>query len=390
MIQSMLRPPALAPLGALFLTLGGPLQAQSADGSKDTALRYGRIARDGAVVRNLAGKTGVEITRPAKGTLVTVHREAAGWLEVEMPGGMPVWVFGRYLQPTEEADVFEVTKNAVNIRPRPSSAVNSFPLPQRLHAGDRVRLIELENPGEELAESWAKVWSPPGVRGFLSATDFVSLAKGEAGDALWEAALGELAGRLPQEKKVIEAKAQETQAREQASEALLRARDLLEAETNKQQPDYQSVRDALNAVLALNPSGPTAVEARHQLQVVDFHEEAQALRDELTEQQERQAEQYEERKRDVVERSRAKDPLGAIFQERGVLVRQLSTDGVPRFFVRFGGETTAELVCASGRYDLDVFSGFEVGVQGSELLGLEGAGSLPVLEVRRIEVLAGR
>ncbi len=42
------------------------------------------------------------------------------------------------------------------------------------------------------------------------------------------------------------------------------------------------------------------------------------------------------------------------------------------------------------RYDLDVFSGFEIGVFGDELASKGPVGSAPVIEVTRIEILARR
>ena len=81
--------------------------------------------------------------------LVAIYEEhAAGWVAVEVPGGFSVWVFGKYLKPTSDGgDIYEVTRNAVNIRPRPASDVTNFPMPQRLHAGDRVRLIGQHSSG---------------------------------------------------------------------------------------------------------------------------------------------------------------------------------------------------------------------------------------------------
>jgi hypothetical protein len=63
--------------------------------------------------------------------------------------------------------------------------------------------------------------------------------------------------------------------------------------------------------------------------------------------------------------------------------------------LRFSGEDTAELVCFSGRYDLSVFEGFELGVNGELLRGpIEASAGRTFraqqLNVARIEVLSGR
>ena len=90
----------------------------------------------------------------------------------------------------------------------------------------------------------------------------------------------------------------------------------------------------------------------------------------------------------VWEASRAKDPLGGIFATRGVLLRR-TQDGVPTYVIRFGGQTVAELFCKSGRYDLGMFAGYEVGVQGAEFESSSGR-AIPVLEVSRVEIIKRR
>ena len=145
----------------ILAAVRGPVQASE----KAPPLRYGRIAAASVSVYNLADEKAREIARPPRGQLVAVYKDTApGWLEIEVPGGFPVWVFGLYLEPTEDAQLYQVTRNAVNLRPAPSSDVTSFPLPQRLQAGDKVRVIEILEPEKPLAETWVRVWSPPGVR----------------------------------------------------------------------------------------------------------------------------------------------------------------------------------------------------------------------------------
>ena len=60
----------------------------------------------------------------------------------------------------------------------------------------------------------------------------------------------------------------------------------------------------------------------------------------------------------------------------------------------FGGETVAEVRCLSGRYDLEVFERFEIGVIGRELQPVVRATATTMAEARvvdisRIEVLSG-
>lgn len=362
-------------------------------------IRYALVSSDAARVRNLADDRGNELVAPKVGTLVAVHRELAGWLEVEVPGGYAVWVHGRYLRATSEADVYEVTRNAVNMRPAPKSDVTNFPLPQRLHAGDRVRGIERLEPQVDVAQTWMRVWSPPGVTAWIRADQTRPLAPGDDGARLWSKAVAETTNQAPSKPKPAEngsplvggtaEEAARRQAETKAQDGIAAARKLLEAESTKDTPDYGAVREALEDILERSPSVAITASARNELEMVSHLEEAAALRAELERERQRRTEEALARQRQVWEAAREKDPLGGVFRSRGILERQLGTDGTPRYFLRFGGERRSELVCATGRYDLDVFSGFEVGVFGDELATTTGV-TTPVIDLRRIEILARR
>ena len=360
----------------------GPLQ-------EETVSRYARISVDGARVLNLADDKGKEIARPKRGDLVAVFREqAGGWLEVEVPGGFPVWVFGRYLKPLDEAGIYEVTGNAVNLRPEPSSDVTNFPLPERLQAGVRVRGIELLEADKPLNETWVRIWSPPGVHGLMRASSVENLPAGQDGAALWTAAMQTLPEAPPRQETRRGEQSEGDRQEAEARRALDRAKADLESERAKDTPDYGSVRQALNAVLSEAPGGAVAIEARSELRALETLEEAAALKAELERERSMRQEEALKRQQDVWAKSRAKDPLGAIFRARGVLERRTGTDGTPRYFLRFGGESQAELLCTSGRYDLATFAGYDIGVQGSDAPARSGGEA--AIEVTRIEVIAVR
>jgi hypothetical protein len=378
---------------AILAAVRGPVQAPSvAQAASDRPLRYARVSGEGAAIYNLEDEKGKDIARPAKGQLVAVYEEnASGWLEVEIPGGFPVWVFGKYLGTTDDPALLEVTGNAINLRPLPSSDVTSFPLPQRLQAGDKVRVIELAEPEKPLAETWVRVWSPPGVRGFLKSSLVEGLTQGEDGAALWTAALA----KLPAEARVTEASGtpgrtqepSEAERREaEARVALEEARALLAAEKAKETPDFAPVESALQALVATG--GAIAIEARAELRTLGLEREAAALRAELQAERQRRSEEVLDKQQEVWEKSKLKDPLGGVFAARGVVERRTNAEGIGRFFLRFGTDTTAELVCTSGRYDLSAFNGTEVGVHGSEIASRTG--EFPTYEVARLEVLAVR
>jgi len=358
-------------------------------GGQDRPLRYGRVAGEGLAILNLADDKGKEIARPKKGQLVAVFKESAtGWLEVEVPGGFPVWVFGKFLQPTSDAKVYEVTGNAVNLRPAPSNDVTSFPLPQHLQTGDKVRFIEQFEPEKPLAETWVRVWSPPGVHGCLKSSALAGLTQGEEGAKLWAAELASLPSdppartSVPRPREPSEAERREVEARA----ALEQARAMLEQERGRETPDFDSVESALNAVVARG--GAVAIEARAELRTLATLREAAGLKSDLERERQRRAEEVLGKQEEVWASSKLKDPLGSVFAARGVVERRTGADGIARFYLRFGGNITAELACPSGRYDLSAFAGTEVGVQGAS--PSSRTGEVPTYEVARLEVLAVR
>jgi hypothetical protein len=360
---------------------------------KDRPLRYGRIAANDASILNLADEKGKVIGRPTKGQLVAVYKETpTGWLEVEIPGGFAVWVFGSYLQPTAETGLYEVTGSAVNLRPGPSSDlsndVTNFPLPQRLQAGDKLRMIELQDAKKPLAETWVHVWSPPGVHGCVKSAAVEGLTAAEDGASLWNAALKTVPS-VPAVKATQTHPAEPSEADKRQSEAqaaLEEARAALERERVKETPDYDTVEAALNAVVARG--GTVALEARAELRTLATLREASVLRADLEKERARRAQEVLDKQQEVWTKSRDKDPFGGVFAARGVVERRTSSNGIARFYLRFGGDIACELVCSSGRYDLSIFAGTQVGIHGTEIASRTG--EVPTFEVGRVEVLTVR
>ncbi len=369
----------------ILAAVRGPVQAAE----KDRPLRYGRITGEAVSIYNLADDKGREIARPARGQLVAVYKDStAGWLEVEVPGGFAVWVFGRYLEPTADANLYQVTGHAVNLRPAPSSDVTNFPLPQRLQAGDTVRAIELAEPEKPLAETWVRIWSPPGVRGCVKSSAVEGLTQSEDGPGLWSAALATLPSAPPI--RAAQARPKEPSDAErrdgEARAALEEARAALERERTRETPDYGAVETALNAVVARG--GAVALEARAELRTLAMLREASAFKSDLEREKVRRAEEVLAEQRAVWERSQTKDPLGGAFAARGVVHRRTGSDGIARYFLDFGEKPVCEIACSSGRYDLAAYTGTEIGVQGGEVASRSG--ELPTFEIARLEVLAVR
>jgi len=378
-------------LGLVTLTLtanqlAGAAQEAQEKGGREEPLRYVRVSVEGAQILNLADDKGIPVAKPAPGALLAVFEELeAGWVSVEAPGGFSVWVFGKYLRAVGEGDIYEVTRNAVNIRPRPASDVTNFPMPQRLHAGDRVRMIAQLEPDKPLTETWANIWSPPGVRGWLRTSATEPLGTAESGGALW----GEALIVMPAVVAPVEAKsAPQVTLDEQSRKELERARGMLAEERVRPEPNFAPVRAVLEALIEDVPDGPVAGSARQELSLVGSLEEANALRIELEAVRAERAEDLRRQRADVLAAGRAKDPLGASFLARGALVRRIGSDGVPRYVLMFGGRPQGELFCTSRRYDFDMFAGFEIGVQGLDYA--IGSTDLPGIDVTRIEVIARR
>jgi len=395
--------PALS-LAALSLLAVATPAAQN----EDIAPHYGRVAVDEAPIRNLADERGMEIASVARGALLEVHRELAGWLEVEVPGGFSVWVHGRYLQPVSgEEGVYEVTRNAVNLRPRPKSDVTNFPLPQRLHAGDRVRGIALQEPSQPLDANWVNVWSPPGVCAWIQASAVKDLAAGEDGKALWDAAIAELATSAPQKTPVAKApvpasapvapakpaKADAPAPDEaQARADLERGRELLSAAVASSADDLAPARSALEAAAdKATPDGEVAGDVAQELERLAFYEEAARLRSELAQARQQLTDEVQKRREEALDEARQHDPLAGVYTSRGLLTRQVSVDGTPRYFLSYGGTVRSELLCPGGRYSLDDFAGYDVGVFASPAQTSEDRKTdVPLLLVDRLEVVARR
>ena len=80
--------------------------------------------RSEAVLRNFQDANASALATLPEGTLVRVFRESNGkpvFSEVEVAGGFPVWVYGKYLQPSDVEHVMLVTGSRVNMRPLPNS-----------------------------------------------------------------------------------------------------------------------------------------------------------------------------------------------------------------------------------------------------------------------------
>jgi hypothetical protein len=385
--------------------------AQAYQDSQDL-LSYARVGAAGAKAYNLADPQAVVVLEVPAETVLAVHGERNGWLDVEAPGGFQVWVWGEYLTPAGTAGQVRVTGNDVRMRPLPSSGIESYALAQKLGRNQELVLIGRNDESKPMASDWVQVWSPPGARAWVRKDETVPLAPGESGAKLWGAAVEAThAARKPVPVQPVPAgQSAAGQAVEAAAPAgkdavgaLRHAETLFAAEKAKDDagsiPDYGAVRAAYEDVLAFEEQGPSADRARTRLEQVELRAEAFRLRHELEIERVRREEQSR-LARERLEQAGNRDPFYGRFAARGWLERRVepAQPGQPQpdpvWVLRFSGEDAAELVCFSGRYDLSVFEGFELGVNGEMLRGpIEASAGRAFrsqqLNVARIEVLSG-
>jgi hypothetical protein len=385
-----------------FLLLG-LAPAQAAPEPRQTGAivqRYVVAGPRGARVRNLADDRANVVLDVAPGGILAVYVERDEWLHVESPGGFQVWVFGQYLRPTDIPNTFEVRGSNVLMRPKPSSGPDSYPLEQRLFTGDRVRFISRQDPSKPWEEDWIAVYSPPGTRALVRASETQALPAGVDGAAQWRTAAAAAMTQVPADA----ARAQSTSgggaakpmAEKDVVAALRAADELFSAQRSSPSPDIEGVRAAYQAVLTDAQGSQSEEVVRSRLAEVDAFAELLALRGELEAERVRRQQALNERE-EMLETAakRGADPFAGRFAARGWLERRQEGE-VTMYELVFGGHVVSMLECSSGRYDLNDFIGYELGVLGASLRsGIPAAdeadvGVPSIVDVSRIEVIAGR
>ena len=406
--MQLVRFPAVAAVLSISLLAGAATAQDDAAGQGEPAPEWKRVVATGAALRNLPDAQGHKVVDVAGGELVASYRENAGWFHVEVAGGVPAWIHGAYLTPTGTEQVLEVTGDGVNVRPRAAGGAANYPLGQ-LYRGDLVRAIRRADESKPMAEDWVQVWTPPGLRAWVRATDVEPLEAGADGAALWNTKLEELA-RSPETRRPMTREAREASstkpnpaptASQNATAALERADQLFDREKNRPMPDFGAVRSAYEEVRAIAPSSEAARLAGSRLETLTAFENATQLEAELEAERLRHEQELLRRQERAFEIGRRRDPLGAKFDARGILERVQIAGQAPRYVVRAGGEELCEVTCLGGRYDLALFTGYEIGIEGEvqtdaveASLRDAGAGAvstlLPKLDARRLRVLARR
>lgn len=362
---------------------------------------------------NVADKQGVVVGEAPAGTLLAVYGERAGWLSVEPPQGLTVWVYGEFLRATSQPGIAEVTGDGVRLRPKPASTVDSLPLEQQLHEGDRVRVIGRNSASKALQEDWVKIVSPPGVRAWVLASETAAVANDADVRSAWMDAVkkgsgialvdvrdgSSVAAGAPAAASANDASKAPSGAAATPAAAGAAKQDAAPAqgswdaaerayETAKSSPspDWKPVRANFERYLAANPNGASAGTAKLRLEQIGYHEEIARIKGDAALQETQRQKMLADAQAQLVEASLANDPLWGRFQARGWLRRDETTPG--RYLVQWAGRTGAEITCGSGRYDLTLFEGAEIGVIGA-LTRAAGSVDRPMrIDATRIEVLS--
>ncbi len=122
------------------------------------------------------------------------------------------------------------------------------------------------------------------------------------------------------------------------------------------------------------------------LEQISYHEEISRLKSDAALQETQRQKLLTDAQAQLEEASLAQDPLWGRFQARGWLRQDEEVPG--RFYVQWAGRTASEVTCGSGRYDLALFAGAEIGVQGA-MTRSAGSVDRPMrIDATRIEVLS--
>lgn len=375
---------------------------------------YARAAEGGARLRNLASDKGNVVGDLPQGGLMKVYGETAGYLDVEVPGGVEVWVYGRYLKESGRPGWLEVQRGRVAMRPSPKSEITSYPLPQYLEVGERVWVVQRKDETKPLSEDWVQIRSPEGKRAWVAEGETTSISRTEGATA-WEkestavrearmAAAQEpvkpRSGGLTVGKENPETPAKtviETPVSSEARQAIRDADRLFEAARATTDKDFTAARAAYEHALMVAPKGTVADRANARLEEITAHEKLESLRDEISAAEAERAAERARLQRELDESNRRRsDPLVGRYQARGWLeARKVRGADEPIYLIRWAGSEQAELISSDGRYDLSLFVGYEVGVVGGTSRAPIPASSSTIarpvqFDVMKIEVISGR
>ena len=338
----------------------------------------------GVTIRNMRDKTESPVARCGPGTVLKVHEARGMWTQVEPAGGLTCWVLGAHLTETEISGKYKVNGNGVNMRPLPSTAKDSFPLEQHLYLGDMVRMVGRKDPSALFERDWIQIHTPQGVYGYTLSSALMAAPDATEAAATWEGEWRAISAAMSGPKETPKADATDAPKAETEGQ-LVRAHRMM----NESPPKYDEARELFEVVLMSAPQGGAiAKAARNGMNQADAYASIEALQRQLeTERVEREREQAA-RAAELERRRTESTPLMGKYDGRGWIEMRKMRGGEMGWYLRFAGRDTCVVQCSSGRYDLSMFEGYEVGVIG-RMTNDVGAVQ-PTCDIRSIEVLSGR
>ena len=341
------------------------------------------------------------------GVLLKVMETSPGtrpFHRVQVASGFTAWVHGKYVTPTGNASVLTINGDRLNMRPMASSGADSMALPDRLMLGTRVEMFSRKDESLPLAKDWVQIWAPTGSTLWVEASE-TNVRLDHA------AAAGEFAKAtrvIPKNatKAKASAKAKNVQkpdpamtaVKPGAQRALTEADALYDAAMAKAGADgatWTTVQQAYRKVLTMTgPKTPLALLADRQAERCGLHAELATLGGDMTEREEARRLRIAQLLDEKRTREMARTPDWGRFDGRG-WVESVETSGEDtRWYIWWAGERRVELISGDGRYDLANYVGYQVGIAGAmrrdySAPTLEFDELLPLLDVRRVEVIAG-
>tara|TARA_R110002126_G_scaffold23750_13_gene82971 strand:- start:8006 stop:9241 length:1236 start_codon:yes stop_codon:yes gene_type:complete len=373
-------------------------------------------ANDDAQVRSFHDPKGALVSRLDGGTLMKVHSTSTGsypYYEVEVAGGMPVWVHGSLLAETATANVLRVTGSNVLMRPLPESSRKAMPLPSKLQLGTRVEMLGRHDVAKPMADDWIQILSPEGARGWVMVNQTSTHADAAGAAAAWTQARvalpSEPAKTVPTNntsnsngaRPTVPAKTKpvaNVPVPDGAVKALADADKIYDAVKVKSGVTAMEVEPALTAyqkVLNLAPASSTTYQvAERRLAQAEILYQIAMLNDrEMLRDQQNQARITELNQKEA-DRIASQHPNWGRFNGRGWLEKDEGPGKPTRWYLRWSGERKVEVLSSSGRYDLSNYEGYQIGIQGTTrreatAVTLETDAQLRLLDVFKIEVISG-
>jgi len=351
-----------------------PAQEPGAAPEPAAAPQYGRVLVDSAQLRcwpSAVAAPPVFEDALTKGQVVAVGRSDSGFRLIALPFGPSGYVSKKFAVLADDGKVrTKGTKVAFRYKPR----TNEAPL-QQLADGQELTVIGEQDDWWRVRLAGVEAWLPEAEVQIGDQAD-ATLATGFAeSKAKYEAEIQARLDQIEQARKRAE--------QDQADEAgVLLVADAFAGELKKSTGEQQfapleAALDKLEASLAKESKALGSIATlRQRIQTQKWIVEATVVRD---------SKPVPGPESSIV--PQPKDELEK-FQSIGWLRYESRLGGVGQYYIEKGGQRQHLVSCLTGRYDLALFIGREVGVLGPRRR--PATESLSVLDVERLEVLGGR